>query len=333
MPLNVLANKNTQVLICKVCNSTDFYEDVNGLTYCDECGVQYEEIVPISFEVDDNEDDNLLVGGYRIKSRVGTQHVTLEDPTLKDFMITYQYALKMLAIKVEEHGKVQNIVLEVKKLWFDYINMLSKDSTYLVNKYFNQSILKAKRPNTHPFSEDGTPMLTKPLLLGFIALACRNLRSWILPCHLVQWSVDGLVPYLTLWEALPDEIKQTNRLNRKHRSVFQLEMMNYSPTPINILFHMQSLAEFLNKPIVPLNTPLIAHAFIKQLQLPIEVWKMYCQLSQLWTPNNAIPEMEVTEVMHVEHIMACVVTACKLCKGWLDWSYLLDDDLQKQDDP
>ena len=35
MPLNVLANKNTQVLICKVCNSTDFYEDVNGLTYCD----------------------------------------------------------------------------------------------------------------------------------------------------------------------------------------------------------------------------------------------------------------------------------------------------------
>ena len=96
---------------------------------------------------------------------------------------------------------------------------------------------------------------------------------------------------------------------------------------------MQSLGEFLNKPIVPLNTPLIAHSFIKQLQLPMEVWKVYCKFAQLWTPNSPIPEMEVTEVMHVEHIMACIVAACKLCKGWLDWSYVLDSDVQKRECP
>ena len=51
---------------------------------------------------------------------------------------------------------------------------------------------------------------SKPLLLGFLYLACRHLRSWVIPADLVRWCADGVLPLNNLWESecIPAEYKK-----------------------------------------------------------------------------------------------------------------------------
>lgn len=51
--------------------------------------------------------------------------------------------------------------------------------------------------------------LSKPLLLGFLYLACRQLRSCVISADLVRWCADGVLPFNNLWESncIPSEYK------------------------------------------------------------------------------------------------------------------------------
>lgn len=40
---------------------------------------------------------------------------------------------------------------------------------------------------------------SKPLLLGFLYLACRQLRSWVIPADIVRWCATGVLPVVNLW--------------------------------------------------------------------------------------------------------------------------------------
>ena len=54
--------------------------------------------------------------------------------------------------------------------------------------------------NTHPLHP------SKPLLLGFVYLALRQLRTWVIPADIVRWCQQGLIPYNNLWQVSKQSI-------------------------------------------------------------------------------------------------------------------------------
>ena len=51
---------------------------------------------------------------------------------------------------------------------------------------------------------------SKPLLLGFLDLASRLRRSWVIASDLVRWCSDGILPFSDLWnsDCIPARYKQ-----------------------------------------------------------------------------------------------------------------------------
>ena len=48
---------------------------------------------------------------------------------------------------------------------------------------------------------------SRNLLIGFISLASRNLRSWLQPCDIIRWIQNGFTSYNCLLKTMPPEIK------------------------------------------------------------------------------------------------------------------------------
>ena len=59
---------------------------------------------------------------------------------------------------------------------------------------------------------------SKPLLLGFLYLACRQLRSWVLPADLVRWCQTGALPLSNLWESDCIPLSYRERFNSVPKS-------------------------------------------------------------------------------------------------------------------
>lgn len=59
---------------------------------------------------------------------------------------------------------------------------------------------------------------SKPLLLGFLYLACRKLRSWVIPADLVRWCQTGALPLSNLWESDCIPVAYRERFNSVPKS-------------------------------------------------------------------------------------------------------------------
>lgn len=74
----------------------------------------------------------------------------------------------------------------------------SDDSANSDNDTALKSTQKRKRANLDPVDVVAP---TKPLLLGFLYLAIRTMRSWVIPADLSRWCIDGILPIANLFDS------------------------------------------------------------------------------------------------------------------------------------
>lgn len=280
---------------CPVCQSDRFFEDESGAFICSVCATQSQEYFAESFE---NDDDGIDFNGGRrtnirsvyIKSSKRLKGDRTEAATCLELLRAYQFCLQYLAQRVQYFSGVAGLCAEVEFLWFEYLKSWQKSgkniSRYFMKSKENSSPRKKARKNDESSTDsesDDKDIIesvdeelppTRPLMLGFIYFAARNLRSWIVPSTIVLWIQQGLLPYTNLMEIMPDDIKLP--ISGQDSYIFNAERhLKGYPSTSNILFHAVSLGQFLNQRLSPLNSVLVAHAFITNLGLPFQVWKKY----------------------------------------------------------
>ena len=171
---------------------------------------------------------------------------------------------------------------------------------------------KENQKNTHPI------LPTKPMLLGFIYLACRMTRASILPCDLTRWCQNAVIPYLAIYDHLPKQYK--DNLSIQYKSIFKKNTslsLYFSPT--NILFHTICLATSLNLSLPPVNAPKTAFHIIQALGWPINVWTNYLTTSCIYRHRLSMDQWDPLNQRYAEDIMAHLIVCYKLCLGWADW--------------
>ncbi len=124
---------------------------------------------------------------------------------------------------------------------------------------------------------------SRQLLLGFMYLACRLLKSYVIPGDFVRWSSEGILPICNLWgsscipESLKDKIKNSNTGDSRFLAEHYTTVSSL-PTVNNVFYQSCALAKMLDISIPPVNAPLIARHMIESLQLPNDVWVVYTKL-------------------------------------------------------
>ena len=212
-----------------------------------------------------------------------------------DLMRAYQFCLQYLTKRAEEISGVIGLCNEVEVLWFSYLESWRKSgkqiSCYFVKdkdapnpkKRANKSEDSSDSDSDSdteidPLSEeDGVLAPTRPLMLGFIYFAARTLRSWIVPSNIVIWIQQGHLPYSNLMEIMPENIKSPILGYCNYVFIAERHKKGF-PTPVNILYHTVEIGRLLGRRLSPLNTVLVAHAFIHNLGFPHKVWRNYVLL-------------------------------------------------------
>jgi hypothetical protein len=125
-----MSKKSSPPLICPNCRWTEFYEDDQGALICGACGVQSQEFIPESFDIDDvskivsanisckratrlihsflslswlSKGMEVTRTGGRIRAttakkgpRQSTRHSLPDEPETAEFLLVYQYCLRMI---------------------------------------------------------------------------------------------------------------------------------------------------------------------------------------------------------------------------------------------
>jgi len=321
---------NGSKLVCDNCASEEFYEDEQGFSVCVYCGQQSQDVFAEDFEMGEMERAN------RFRRRSTVRRRTLppqkRGPTVEDFLRIYQYALKLFATRVSElacatggassssssnhtSATTDPLVLQCKTWWFAYVEKLHLDGV-------RTKAALLGTPITADASEHTIPRPSKFILLGIIYLACRSLRSWVLPSTLARWAQDGSFPYMTLWEAVPAAVR--GRVDIRYMSLLNAEHggPTYAPTAHTVLFHANFVCEYLGAPFPAINAPLVARTMVAQLGLPYEVWTHFVRLTRVLMGERAFsPQfaLHASAMQHPEQVMAIVVMACKCSHRWMDW--------------
>jgi hypothetical protein len=166
---------------------------------------------------------------------------------------------------------------------------------------------------------------SKPLILGFVNLACRILRTWVIPGDIVRWCQNGALPILNLWASpfLTDSDRaKLTEAGKAWRRVFtkQYFTSHLLPTVSNISFHTHMLANMLKVPVPPLNAPLIARRMINAMGLPEDVWLLYNRITRMHRMLEAPPQyLRSYKQHHAENIIVALLVASKLTPGWTYW--------------
>ena len=177
---------------------------------------------------------------------------------------------------------------------------------------------------------------SRQLLLGFLYLACRSLRSYVIPGDFVRWASEGALPICNLWgsSCIPDSLKDKIRSASTAGSRFiaeQYTTVTSLPTASNVYYQACVLAKMLEMPMPPLNAPLVARHMIQALQLPPEVWVVYTNLIQLfYVRYRPLSNLDPFDEHYVERIAAAILLACRLCPSWTSWG--LCQRLEKSND-
>lgn len=168
---------------------------------------------------------------HRIRSakRSKPSEVILEAPEL---LQTFQCAVRLLSKEMEELSGVTGLSAETRVLWFEYLFAWSRGgydiTKYFCSKRIGSKVkkregdegIRTKRggcedsTDREEFLKDDEekeeeryqgiknyrrpspctppPPPTRNLILGLLALAARNLRSWLLPCDMVSYHSRDL---------------------------------------------------------------------------------------------------------------------------------------------
>ena len=303
---------------------------------------------------------------------------TRSPTSLVTLLQAYQFCLVGLAQDAEKLSCVCGLSATVKRLWEAYLGQW-QDSGQPLLMYFKlrredegwEKKARASRSRRWAASveaetddqaelddklgqaeEEKTPSElippSKNLLLAFIYLAARCLRSRLVACDLIRWVLQGRLGYNALLERLPADLRRQIHPDCRFVFLSDLNKGQAAPSPANVLFHTEGLSQFLGEGRLPaLNVPLVARAFVESLGLPEAVWAAFADITQLFRPTEALPGLrpmgdtprmssgqenelagELPFMQHVETIMAAVVVACKMTPGWMEWIYERPDEDQ-----
>ena len=146
---------------CKVCENDTFYEDSNANFVCTVCGTQVEDYIVESFE----EDFEQLKASERLSlKRLSGIHANIKKEKVQkvqevqsntlDLLSALQFCLKLLAEEIYELSCVDGLVAEVRKLWFEYLNVW-KSSGHEITGYFSNLMAENEEDrNHHEISKD-----------------------------------------------------------------------------------------------------------------------------------------------------------------------------------
>ena len=322
-------------MICPVCRSTDFYQDDEmNVYFCSRCQTQSQELFAESFEIEDGNMAMLtrLEGGSKKerktirKTRPKKVIVRVEapDPALEDVLACYQFCLKLIASQVADIIKSSTLEGKVRSLWFQYLEAWRRSGKKILHAF---KIPKYRRTDYDAdyFSGPKLPhpiFPTKHLIYGFVYLALRLERSWVVPGDLIRWIKAGRVVYSALWEAIPSELTEPLPWTFGHPYRYNKLTARFLTTT-NVFFHTYILAEGLEVVIPPLNAPLVARGFFASLRLPPACWTAFCSILQLFRPSySPLKYLDLGNEHYPENVMAACIVAMKLVRGWTSWEYV-----------
>jgi len=312
---------------CQNCQSQEFFENDIGSLICVFCGVEAADVLIEEL----SEDEKIGMGGRR-ETRIRGSRVRADEElaSADDLLEVHQYCLQLFAHKVHKlapdlGSKFMQIVEDV---WFRYIEKVTplKHEIIAMKNVSSRTPWIDRKDNKKRELVEGVPRPSKFLFMGLIYLVCRMQRHWIIPSTLARWCIDGSIPYLALWEAIPLTIK--SKLTRRKSYVYNPYITFFNsehlsstmmPTPHNILFHANFLADYLHISIPPLNAPLVARCLCIQLGLPDEVWNLYARISNLVTHEQPLDYLDPIGEHQSERVMAALLVATKLSHRWMEW--------------
>jgi hypothetical protein len=317
--------------ICSSCQGDDYYEDAQGGIICKYCGIQSQDYIAESHEAFEEGMVTAQSQGHSIRRHtfVGSKQKVKKkqfEPELLDYLLVYQYALQMicnsafrLIIGAEGSQDSSQYSHILKDLWIKYLEAWrNADSSCQISFAFQRE--GACNCKSEKFNHPVFP--TKPLLLGFLYLVIRMHRLDIIIADIIRWIERGLIPYMSLWDCLPENYQR--KIQKSYRKAFTIQHNhNYgSITPMNIWFHTCTLAESLEIELPPLNGPLIGFAIIKSLGLPEEVRINFTKITHLFTTAVPLDKADIIHEHYIEYIATLVLLACFMTNDWLLWNLL-----------
>lgn len=340
---------------CFSCRSSSFYEDDNGNMCCNDCGTQSQDYLPETFDQNDNP-LQLHANAKFIQKKFSLKRKRLvrSDAEVIDFLEVYQYSLRLIAQSICNICGIsthKQFIDMIGDFWFNYLNAWSCCSYSMIDAFSRHTDEDFDQSNFDYFSgddevgnlfdEDGSnkkisnkhPLYpSKPLMLGFAYLAIRTLRLGIIPADLVRWCLEGKIPYNSLWEIIPFSIK--SKLASKNKYLFHIYHSGKTKivSTTNIFFHTVCLSKTLKLSLPSLNAPLIARNFITFLGLPQIVWIHFIEISQILSNSEPISTLNCYEQNYPEQVMAAVLVACKMTRGWSNWRLVRNNNMNNNDD-
>jgi hypothetical protein len=325
---------------CGNCQGDQYYEDAQGSIICSYCGIQSQDYIAESHEAFEEGMVHGQSQGHSVRRHtlIGLKPKLAKrkfEPELLDYLSVYQYALQMICnsaflVILGDTKSPQFAVLSqsLKEIWTKYLTAWKDaNSSCELSFAFQRNHLKCNC-KTEKFNHPLFP--TKPLLLGFLYLVIRLHRLEFIIPDIIRWIERGLVPYLTLWDCLPESVKTT--IPKSFRGPFTIQHNHAfgSVTPMNIWFHTCSLAESCGiTPLPPLNGVLVGFTLIHSLGLPESVRTNFSKITQLFTTATPLDGADMTSTTldnhYVEYIMGLVLLSCFMTNDWMEWNYLKHD--------
>jgi hypothetical protein len=325
---------------CGNCQGDQYYEDAQGSIICSYCGIQSQDYIAESHEAFEEGMVHGQSQGHSVRRHtlIGLKPKLMKrkfEPELLDYLSVYQYALQMICnsaflVILGDTKSPQFAVLSqsLKEIWTKYLSAWKDaNSSCELSFAFQRNHLKCNC-KTEKFNHPLFP--TKPLLLGFLYLVIRLHRLEFIIPDIIRWIERGLVPYLTLWDCLPESVKTT--IPKSFRGPFKIQHNHaFGPvTPMNIWFHTCSLAESCGiTPLPPLNGVLVGFTLIHSLGLAESVRTNFSKITQLFTIATPLDGADMTSTTldnhYVEYIVGLVLLSCFMTNDWMEWNYLKHD--------
>jgi hypothetical protein len=166
-------------------------------------------------------------------------------------------------------------------------------SDTMTSKILSQSFPLSSSPR----EETLLPVPSKPLLIAIVYLALRIRKSWILPNDIIRWICEGKIPYVTLFNLIPEKQRQNFHLFTHSHRIFNRDNLLSSSSPLsamNLIFHSIVLSELLHLPYPSLNGPLQCYVMLLSLGLPYHlIWPILVKLSHLFSSLTPLEEFHL----------------------------------------
>jgi len=196
--------------------------------------------------------------------------------------------------------------------------------------YLIAKINSVKKKDEAMSSEEAAARLAPSLhfVLACIHCALLHFRAGIAASHICQWCADGRLPYHNISPLLPDDLK--SKVNGILVSFFQTTTMpsvseiEYASELIGIASGYVPIA-FTGKCFF--NAPLLAARYLKDMGLNQRVLNIcyalmgipHCSDRTTQEYPKALKGAAIGNLASSAHLIAVIVVACRLTRGWSTW--------------